>query len=120
VPRIFNQQSELEKRRQLRKNSPKAEALLWARLKDRQMANAEFRRQYSVGVYVLDFYCPAHHLALELDGSRHDGEDAQEYDLIWQRTIETLGIRFLRFTNEDIYDRLEGVLALIEQALTVP
>ena len=79
---VFNKHSELQKRRDLRKRMPPAERTVWKHLQNRQMSGAKFRRQVSVGVYVLDFYCPAFKLALEIDGSSHDREDAQEYDAI--------------------------------------
>jgi very-short-patch-repair endonuclease len=67
----------------------------------------------SVGAYVLDFYCPELKLAIEVDGSSHDSEDAQEYDHIRQKTIEAFGIRFLRFTNRQVRYEIEGVLEAI-------
>jgi len=110
---IFNKHSELEKRRQLRNNAPPAEVKLWHALKGKQVAGYKFRRQYSVGAYVLDFYCPALKLALEIDGSSHNGDDAQEYDRQRQQFVEALGIRFLRFTNAEVHRNLEGVVAAI-------
>lgn len=77
MTKIFNRNEELEKRRELRNNSTKAESLLWQQLKGKQVAGFKFRRQYSVGKFVLDFYCAERKLAIELDGSSHDGEDAQ-------------------------------------------
>ena len=117
MTQIFNRHEELEKRRALRNNASKAEAMLWQHLKGKQLGGLKFRRQYSVGVYVLDFYCPACRLALEIDGSSHDAENAQAYDAARQQYIEALGIRFLRFTNQDVYNNVEGVLTMIaEQA----
>lgn len=89
--------------------------MLWRHLKGKQLGGLKFRRQYSVGAYVLDFYCPECKLALEIDGSSHDAEDAQAYDTARQRYIEALGIRFLRFTNQDVYNNVEGVLTVIAQ-----
>ena len=118
MARRINLYSELDKRRELRNTATEAEVRLWQRLKGSQVAGCKFRRQVGVGVYVLDFYCPARKLAIELDGGSHDGEEAQAYDAERQRYIETLNIRFLRFTNSDIYDNLEGVLIAIERDLT--
>lgn len=113
MTQLFNQHETLEKRRKLRNNAPEAESRLWQQLKGKRVGGYKFRRQFSVGLYILDFYCPALKLAIEIDGPSHDSEDAQEYDAIRQRAIEALGIRFLRFTNADIYGRLEGVLVTI-------
>jgi very-short-patch-repair endonuclease len=117
MTQIFNQHETLEKRRKLRNNAPEAESRLWQQLKGKRLGGYKFRRQFSVGFYILDFYCPALKLAIEIDGTSHDGEEGQEYDAIRQRTIEALGIRFLRFTNADVYDRLEGVLVSISHVI---
>jgi very-short-patch-repair endonuclease len=114
---IFNRKETLDKRRQLRCGAPDAERLLWQKIKGKQLNGCKFRRQFGVGFYVLDFYCPALKLAIEIDGPSHDDQDAQEYDAVRQPMIEALDIRFLRFTNADIYDRLEGVLLSISNAV---
>ena len=110
----FNQREQLEKRRLLREATPTAEAILWGRVRNRQVADLKFRRQYSVGPFVLDFYCAEIKLAVEIDGSSHDGAEA-DYDDVRQRHIETFGIRFLHFRNEQIWNDLEGVLKTIEE-----
>ena len=111
---IFNKRSELQKRRDLRQRMPPAERIVWKHLQNRHLSGAKFRRQVSVGVYVLDFYCPAFKLALEIDGSSHNGEDAHEYDEIRQKSLEAVGVRFLRFTNAQVYQNIEGVMTAIE------
>ncbi len=73
---------------------PQAEAILWSQLQKRQVLGFKFRRQYGVGSYVLDFYCPEVKLAIEIDGNSHLREDAVEYDGTRQAEIEKLGIRF--------------------------
>ena len=117
MTQLFNQHETLEKRRKLRNSAPEAESRLWQQLKGKRVGGYKFRRQFSVGFYILDFYCPTLKLAIEIDGPSHDSEDAQEYDAIRQRTIEALGIRFLRFANADVYDRLEGVLISITSVI---
>jgi len=113
MTRLYNRIEEKEKRRDLRNNRPPVELMLWARLRGEQIAACRFRRQYSVGGYVLDFYCPAIKLAIELDGASHEGDDAVEYDANRQHYIESLGIMFLRFRNEQIYHALDGVVETI-------
>jgi very-short-patch-repair endonuclease len=117
MTQIFNQNEMLEKRRRLRNNAPEAEARLWRRLKGKQIGGYKFRRQFSVGFFILDFYCPTLKLAIEIDGPSHDDEATQEYDAIRQSAIAALGIRFLRFTNADIYDHLEGVLVILSRVV---
>jgi very-short-patch-repair endonuclease len=114
---IFNKKSETKKRKELRHNMPKAEVVLWTQLKGKQIGGHKFRRQYGVGPYVLDFYCPKLKLAIEIDGDSHFQDGAEEYDKDRQELIETLGIRFLRFTNGDVHQSLDGVLEKIALAI---
>ena len=111
MTKIFNRMSEKEKRRILRKTLSPAEIQLWQRFKDKQLGGYKFRRQYSVGPYVVDFYCPAVKLAVEVDGRSHDANDEmRSYDRQRQNYIESFGIRFLRIANWEVMRDLEGVL----------
>ena len=116
--RIFNRTDAKEKRRVLRNNAPVSEATLWARLRREQIAGFRFRRQYSVGAFVIDFFCAELKLAVEIDGASHNGEEAQEYDLNRQAWIEQYGIQFLRFTNEQVHHDIESVLQVIDTTTT--
>ena len=115
MTKVFNKTGEKEKRKLLRSAMPPAEVLLWKRLQRRQVADLKFRRQYSVGPFVLDFYCAEIKLAIEIDGSSHEGAQAADYDAVRQGHIETFGIRFLRFTNAQIHNEMENVLETISQ-----
>ena len=117
MTRHFNKATEKQKRRHLRRNMTQAERMVWAKLRDKQMCDYKFRRQYSVGSYVIDFYCPALKLAVEIDGESHFEEGVEAYDQQRQAFIENFGIRFLRFTNREIYENLEGVLEAIRQVV---
>ncbi|NEP16346.1 MAG: DUF559 domain-containing protein [Leptolyngbya sp. SIO4C1] len=110
---IFNKHCEKAKRQRLRNQMPKAEIILWSRLRRRQIAGVKFRRQYSVDRFVLDFYCPALKLAIEVDGPTHDGAAAQAYDQRRQQFIEGFGLQFLRFTNRQVYQDLDAVVETI-------
>src|SRR6266498_2836790 len=99
-----------EKRRVLRKNMPPAEFILWSKLRSKSLNGCKFRRQYSIGTYIVDFYCPQAKLAIEIDGESHFVDGADTYDRKRQAIIESFGVNFLRFTNIDIYERLEGVI----------
>jgi very-short-patch-repair endonuclease len=113
MTKIYNRKSEKDKRRALRKNMTKAEVLLWMQLKNKRLLDQRVLRQYSVEYYVLDFYIPKFKLAIEVDGATHITEEEIEYDKRRQKTIETYGIRFLRFTNLEIYTDMENVLEKI-------
>jgi len=110
---IFTQNKQKEKRRLLRQQMTKAEILLWVELKDRKILGYKFRRQFSIGFYVLDFYCPVLRLAIEVDGATHATGEEIEYDKNRQSEIENLGIKFLRFNNFDIYTNKENVIESI-------
>ena len=93
---------------------------MWSRLKQKQLLGCRFRRQYSVGSYVIDFYCPELKLAIEVDGTSHFTDGAEYYDSNRQESIEQLGIKFLRFNNVEVYKNLNGVLeAIIDTVRTI-
>jgi very-short-patch-repair endonuclease len=110
---FFNRESEKERRRRLRKSMPDAEAILWSRLKGRQLLGCKFRRQYSVGSFVIDFFSAKIKLAIELDGDSHFQRGAQEYDQKRQQFIESFGIKIVRILNTEVYQNLDGVLEMI-------
>lgn len=115
MTKVFNKGSEKEKRRLLRNNMPKAEQLLWAKLKGRGLGGFKFRRQYGVKEFVLDFYCSELKLAIEVDGDSHFMDGAEVNDMERQKIIESYGIIFLRFTNSDIYENMSVVLERIHE-----
>ena len=92
-----------------------AEARLWARLKERQLAGNKFTRQAVMGEYIADFACRTARLIIELDGDSHAGREA--YDARRTATLAARGYRVLRFPNSEVHDNIEGVLAMILHAL---
>ena len=114
---IFNKNSEKLKRKKLRNNLSEAERIIWYRLKNKQIHGYKFRRQYGVGKYVVDFYCPKAQLVIEIDGDSHYNESAAKYDIKRQEYLESLGLRVIRFTNMEVYKSLEGVIEIIMQNL---
>ena len=100
-------------RRHLRTHGTPAEAVLWTLLKNRQLQGRRFRRQHSVGPFVLDFYCPAEKLAVELDGAVHFTSQRAAYDAERTRVLEALGIRVVRFENRMVFEDPEAVLGAI-------
>ena len=109
-----NASEQKEQRIHLRHNLTPAEALLWRALKGRGVGGLKFRRQQGIGPFVLDFYCPEARLCVELDGSAHD----YRYDYDERRTayLAQQGIRVIRFTNDQVFTCLEGVVAQILRA----
>ena len=106
-----------EQRKALRNESTPAEIALWQMLKGKN-TGYKFRRQHSIGNYILDFYCSAVHLAVELDGDVHNSFEAEEYDeKRTQYLYNTEKIRVLRFENKDVFDNPTGVLREITEAI---
>jgi very-short-patch-repair endonuclease len=92
----------------LRNNATDAEILLWNRLKGKKMMGYDFHLQKPLDKFIVDFYCCELMLAIEVDGDIHDW--IEEEDLIRQRKLEAMGIRFLRFDDWDVKHDIEGVL----------
>lgn len=115
MTKLFNKKSQTPRRKLLRRNLSKAEILLWLQLKNKKINGHKFRRQYSVGRYVVDFYCPELKLAVEIDGGYHLADDAREYDEIRQKNIESYGIRFLRFSDKEVMKNIFGVIKSIQE-----
>ncbi|MEK6742206.1 MAG: endonuclease domain-containing protein [Nitrospirota bacterium] len=113
MTQLFNKTEIKDKRRTLRKNMPQAEVMLWSKLRGKNVKGYKFRRQYSVGSFIVDFYCAELKLAIEIDGESHFIEGSEDRDRKRQEFIESAGIRFIRFTNTDVYERLDGVLEAI-------
>ena len=104
--------------RNLRRNSTRAEDVLWQRLRGSRFHGAKFRRQVPFDRYVADFYCHAAKLVLELDGKQH--EWFLDYDNGRTKVIENFGVRVVRFTNAEVCDDLDLVLARIREELRLP
>lgn len=107
----------MPKRRSLRNGPTPAEKILWISLRNRQILNTRFLRQYSIGQYIVDFYSPEVRLVIELDGEWHIGREL--YDENRQGFIERLNIEFLRFTNEQILGGADKVVETITAAVKI-
>lgn len=103
------------RRRQLRNDATSAEKLLWLYLKHSQLDGRKFRRQHSYGPYIMDFYCPAERLCIELDGATHDGPDVKIHDERRDEFLRGHHIEVLRFRNEEVYRSVERVLEKIQE-----
>lgn len=99
--------------RKLRNNSTLSEILLWQQIKGRQILGYQFMRQKPIKNYIVDFYCSKLKLVIEIDGGTHSDNQAKDKER--QEMIERSGLRFLRFSDEDVKTNLEGVLySLVE------
>lgn len=82
-------------------------------LRARQLLGVKFRRQHPLGAYVVDFYCAAAKLAIELDGGQHFTAEGQAHDEKRTAFLATQGVRVLRFSNRELLVEREGVLRVI-------
>jgi len=103
--------------RRLRKDQTDAEKLLWSVFRSRQLLGLKFRRQHSIGPYILDFYCATVRLAIELDGGQHTEPSSLEYDSKRTQTLNDHGIRVLRFWDPDVLTSPDEVREEIYRAL---
>ena len=99
----------------LRKNMTKEERKLWYEYLSK--CPYRFRRQVTCGNYILDFYCAAAKLAVELDGSQHYDADGLLYDQRRTAFLNSVGIHVLRFSNLDVLQNLSGVCQTIDMAV---
>jgi very-short-patch-repair endonuclease len=109
MTKIYNKISLKEKRKNLRKNMPSPEVYLWNRIKNKQILNVKFRRQFSIGNYIVDFYSPELKLAIEIDGDSHFSDEAINYDKYRTKFIESLGVKIVRYFNNDILCNIDGI-----------
>lgn len=109
-----------DRRRELRRNQTDAEKALWARVRNKQFCGLKFFRQYSMGAYVLDFYCPEKKLAVELDGGQHNLAEGKEYDAERTAYLNAHGIEVVRFWNNEVLYEMEGALESLIQRLIPP
>jgi very-short-patch-repair endonuclease len=97
--------------RELRQMQTPAEQKVWRVLRSRQLEGYKFRRQHPIGRFIVDFYCPACKLVIELDGDVHALQE--EYDADRATWLVEQGYWVIRFTNEQVHENFEEVAAEI-------
>ena len=102
------------RRRSLRRNATKAEILLWQALRSKQCQGRKFRRQHSIGPFIVDFYCPQEKLIVEVEGSIHDDPSRREYDYQRHRYLEACGNKVIYIDNQQVIYQIEAVLEAIQ------
>lgn len=99
-----------QRRRELRRNQTDAEKVFWSQVRNRQFNGMRFFRQYSLGPYILDFYCPTVKLAVELDGGQHNQSKNREYDTFRSEYLKAHGIEVIRFWDNEVLLDIQSVL----------
>lgn len=106
---LYNDTIQRLNRKKLRKDQTEAERVLWSKVRNGQINGLKFFRQYSVGPYTLDLYCPKVRLAIELDGGQHDKPSEQSRDEKRTEFLNQNNIKVLRFWNNEVLNNIEGV-----------
>lgn len=104
---LYNNKVLKDRRKELRNGATEAEKILWDNLKHSKLRGFKFVRQYSIGPYILDFYCPKLRLAIELDGSQHGKQDVILYDKDRSDYLNAVHIKVLRFWNMEIIKNIK-------------
>ena len=105
------------KARQLRNNMTLQEKKLWYYLRNNQMNNCRFRRQYPIGDYIVDFVCRSKNLIIEVDGGQHNRNENINYDDERTKYLKSRGFNVIRFWNNEIDENIEEVYNKILQYL---
>ena len=105
------------KARALRRNQTKPEAMLWERLRNRNLQGFKFRRQHIINDYIVDFFCREKRLVIEIDGPYHNDAIQQGLDKKREATLIENGYYLLRFENREVLENLEVVIKKIESSL---
>lgn len=100
--------------RRLRRRATSAEAVLWRKLRSRNLRGLKFRRQHPIGPYIVDFYCAEQGLVVEVDGDSHIGRERE--DRLRTRRLEGAGYRVIRFDNRQVHCEMAAVLEAIVEA----
>ena len=86
-------------------------------MRNRQLAGAKFRRQFSVSRYILDFYCPEYRLGIEADGGQHYGNKGRQRDELRTTELVKIGVEIIRFNDQEILNNIEGVYEIIQRVI---
>ena len=101
--------------RKLRDNQTEAEVFLWSQLANLNYLKVRFKRQHPILYFIADFYCNKAKLIIEVDGGYHDIPEQYQYDKEREHELEDLGLKVIRFTNEQVLFNIENTLKEIEE-----
>ena len=119
MPVFYNHPEQLALRRRLRSQATPTEVMLWHHLRGRRLLGYKFRRQHSIGSYVLDFYCPELRLGVEVDGGQHSDRVMAENDAMRSEWLKHFRVTVIRFNNADVMNNLSGVIERLEEVISV-
>lgn len=117
---LYNQYQQNIFRKKLRHNLTAAELKLWYFVKNKQVDGFKFRRQFGIGKFIIDFYCPESKLAVEIDGDSHFDLKTKARDYTRDKYLKSFKINVLRFNNSEVIENIEGVIEKIRSYLIRP
>ncbi len=113
---LFNYSGMKEKRRYIRRKLTKSELILWSEIRNNKLGT-KFKRQYSIGPYIADFFSSEQKLVIELDGGYHKNNDQKKYDDYRTIYFKSLGLKVIRFWNSDLRN-MSNVTKIIKASLS--
>lgn len=114
---LTNDPSIKSRRINLRNNMTEAEKYLWSKLRSKQLNGLKFRRQFSIGNYIVDFYNHKYKLAIELDGQQHGEKENEKHDNKRTKLLNKYDIKVVRFWNFQVLENIDAVLDIILQTI---
>lgn len=108
----------LQRARELRREMTPAKRRLWQELRGHKLGNLHFRRQQVIAGFIVDFFCHAKDLVIEVDGEIHQAQN--EYDKERDQVLGGMGLMVLRFTNQQVFENLSQVLKSIMEHCSTP
>lgn len=114
---VMSDMSTYGRAKSLRRPMTPPEARLWTHVRGHRLHGFKFRRQHPIGPYIVDFYCAAARLAVEVDGRVHDHPDRALHDAQRTRWLAAQGVRVVRIAAVDVRDELDGVLAFVVRVI---
>ena len=82
-------------------------------MRNRQLSGAKFRRQFSIGRFILDFYCPECRVGIEADGGQHYEDKGRQRDELRTTELSKIGVEIIRFNDQEIFNNIEGVYEIV-------
>ncbi|SKB70568.1 Very-short-patch-repair endonuclease [Salegentibacter holothuriorum] len=114
TPSIF------QKARHLRKNTTPAEKKLWNELRNKKLNGYKFRKQHPIHLFIVDFYCHELGLIIEVDGKYHDKTEQIKKDQERTELLKFQNLKLIRFTNDEVINKLHNVLEEIKRLINNP
>ena len=109
--------STFENARNNRKIATKAEEMMWQALRGKKVNGLKFRRQHPISTFIADFYCHEKQVVIEVDGEYHFQNDQPQYDAWRTEILEDLGVKVIRFSNQEVEDDIVSVISILKKML---